>query len=984
MHIRLIGAVRIEAGGTTRPVTAAKLAAALAALAAEPGVPVSRLDLIDRVWGADPPTGVMSSLYSYVTRLRTLMQGVPSTVRRSGPNGYVLDASPEHIDVHVVRALAAEAAELSGAGRREEALRRLRDAQALADGTALSGIPGTWAAGFRTAFAAERVQLLTNRYGAELEAGNHEAVLGELAALAEAEPLAEALTGHLMLARYRAGRPADALAVFERMRVRLRDELGADPSTELQRLHVRILKQDPAIDAAPAVSRPVPAMLPAGISGFVGRRRELAAVSTELGGDAEATLAVVGPGGAGKTAFAVHWGQSHRPDFPDGQLYVNLRGFDRDSPLAPGEALGRFLLALGHPGDDIPSDVDTAAELYRSLTSGRRMLVVLDNARDVEQVRQLLPGAGCATIVTSRNRLAGLIAVDHVRTVAMPVLPDDESVEVLAAVLGDERVAAEPEAAARLAGLCDHLPLALRIAAADLAVRPVASIAAHAEALAGAGRLGLLAIPGDRRAAVSANLELSYRALPAAARDLLCRLGTLPTEDMTRGLVEAVSGLSAAECAGALAALHDGHLVEEHREGRYRMHDLVALYAAARAETDLSDDERTRIVDAFIEWHHDRAYDLDEGEVHNILLAASRLGEHPRLWRLVVPLRKAMNAGRSLEQVRGAATAALRIAEHGADEAGTFQMSKLLANVHCKEGDMPTALELGEKVVTMAAALGPKELAAAQGNLGAFRTYAGDSRGAVEASSGALDLAIANGIIPSQLLIIESLVNVLGRIGDIRRALDYIAKIEALGDALSPLHKANLRLHTARVYIEEGRLDEAIALLDDSVNVARREGNTHLELRAHIWLGRAHRRAGRLAEARDAHLTELELGLRDGGSPTVFDTLTSLAHVDALDGDPATAERRLAEARTYAKHAASPVGKPVLLLVQAMIHHARGEHHEAVDAAGSALSAYAAMPWLMRQAEALDVLAAAHEALGDAAEARRCREEAARLVPNAT
>ncbi|MEV0644227.1 BTAD domain-containing putative transcriptional regulator [Phytomonospora sp. NPDC050363] len=850
-------------------------------------------------------------------------------------------------------------------------------AQSLAEGTVLVGVPGIWADRFRAVYATERLNLLTARYAAELDAGNHESVLGELIALNQDEPFAEALTGHLMLAYHRSGRSAEALACYEGLRTRLRDSLGADPSAALRRLHVQILDHD--VDLEPATALPAPSMLPAGVGGFVGRRRESTALTEALTGRGGSPLAVVaGPGGAGKTALAVHWGRAHQAEFPDGRLYVDLRGFDRHAPLPPRDALSRLLLALGHPADAVPSDVDLAAELYRASTAGRRMLVVLDNARDAEQVRPLLPGDGCATLVTSRDRLTGLIAVDHARIVPVSLLPADEAVDVLASVLGPRRIAAEPEAAARLAERCGFLPLALRIAAANLAVRPVASIGAHADALGGAGRLDLLSIPGDRRATVSANLEISYRALPPDARDLLCRLGSLPVEDVARGLAASVAGLPEAEFAAALGALHDGHLVEEHREDRHRMHDLVRLYAAARAETDLPEDERSRTIDAFIDWQHDRAYGPEDEEENNILLACSHLGEHPRLWRLVVPLRKSMNAGRSLDRVGGVAATALRLAERDFDEAGAFQMSKLLAAVHRKAGDLPAALRLGRKAVDMAAALGPREQAAAQGNLGAFLAASGDTRGAAETLGAAMDLAIATGNTRSQFIIVESLVATLLKLGEHARARRHLDAVTAGIEAFNPVERASLRLFAGTILVDEERFEEALAVIEESLAFALREGSTFLELRCLIWQGRALRRMGRLAEARRAHTAELALNRRHGRAATEFDTLCSLAQVDALRGDPTSAEHFLAEARAHTKHAETAWGEAQLQLTGALIHGARGEHREAIAGAGAALASYTAMAWLQKQAECLRVQANAHDALGEFEQAHRCREQATR------
>ncbi|HEY1180556.1 MAG TPA: BTAD domain-containing putative transcriptional regulator, partial [Phytomonospora sp.] len=612
MLIRLVGTVRIERDGVAETVTAAKRACVLAVLAASPGVAVSRADLIDRVWDGRPPEAVMSVLYSHVTRLREALDGTAATISRAGPDGYTLDVAPGEVDVHAARALAARPSP-----------GRLRRARELADGIALNGIEGRWAREFRDGFAAERLGVLNALHSAELAAGNHEAVLPELIALAHAEPDHEPFVHNLMLAYVRCGRPAEALTRFESFRLRLRARLGAEPSEELRSLHLRILDQDTGLRPGPPVPRP--AMLPTDIGTFTGRDGELAALDAlALDGS---TAAITGPGGVGKTGLAVHWGHSRRADFAGGQVYLNLRGFDRGAAVGPAEALERLLTALGVAGDAIPSDVDEAGALYRELTAGRDLLLVLDNARDSVHVRPLLPGDGCTTLVTSRDRLAGLVADEGARHVPVPVLSRGEAAELVERVLGAPRVAAEKEAAARFAELCGRLPLALRIASAHLSVQPGLGIAEYAADLAGSDPLWALSVDGDPAATVDASLDLSHRVLTEDARGLFARIGFLPGEDVSRALLEAVGGLDAERLAAALGQLVGGHLLEEHVPGRYRMHDLVRWYAKGKADRDLGA-AGEELADAFIDWHFAEAYRTGGDEQSNVVIAAEVLRGH--------------------------------------------------------------------------------------------------------------------------------------------------------------------------------------------------------------------------------------------------------------------------------------------------------------------------------------------------------------------
>ncbi|MEV0646201.1 BTAD domain-containing putative transcriptional regulator [Phytomonospora sp. NPDC050363] len=971
--IRLIGPVRVTIGDTTAPVRASKQACVLAALAARPGVPVSQAELIERVWDGDPPDSVVGALYSYVARLRATLRPTRAAIRRAGAHGYVLDIAPEEVDVHVVRAEAAALAE-----SRAPLLERRRRACELADGVALAGIGGSWAEEFRATFAGERLNLLTGRYEAELAEGNHATVLGELAALSEAEPVCEPIAGLLMLAYYRSGRPADALSRFEAIRLRLRDDLGADPSQPLRDLHLRILDQDAGLDMP--TSRPkVPATLPGEIASFTGRGGELAALDSLAETHGSPLAAITGPGGAGKTALAVHWGQARRDDFPGGRLYLNLRGFDRGDTLTAHDALTRLLVALGETGEDIPSDVDDAAERYRSLTADSGMLVVLDNARDTDHVRPLLPGAGCTTLVTSRDSLTGLVALNDARPVPVPLLSGEEAVALLAEILGDERVDAERAAAARLADLCGHLPLALRIATAVLAVDPLGTIADYAEELGAADRLRALALDGDSEAAVAANLDLSHRVLEPAARDLFDRLGALPGEDFPADLVGAVSGQSEEDTATALRRLVAAHLIERHTPGRYRMHDLVRLYAADRSRTALAPADREAIVDAFIDWHHGQAYGADDTETANRLTATEALRTHPRMWRLVMALRSTVNEGRFLDQIARAAARALRLAAHAGDTEGEFRMTTQLANLHRQQGRLGDALVLGREAVVLAKGLGPREQAAALGNLGVYLANEGDLPAAERHLTEAVDLAAATGNDRSHLISVNSLVQVCTMIGAHDKALGYLDRAGGIEAAAIDHERARLGLLRSHVLTGLGRFGEALAAIDAALSIARDTEDHYLQGWCHGWRAETLHRAGRLEEARALRREELALGERDGRSVVEADTLQRLAELEALLGEYDEAEGLLASVVAKATHRPRETAGQVAL-VRAIIHNGRGAYAGARGEAEAALDLFRSLPWIVKQADALKALANAHEGIGDTVSAQRCRTEAVSLA----
>ncbi|GAB3931450.1 BTAD domain-containing putative transcriptional regulator [Kribbella albertanoniae] len=962
-RIRLFGPISIN----TNRVGAPKLACVLAALALRPGTPVAQTELIDRVWDGDPPDAVLNVLYSYVARLRTALKSVPgAAIRRAGSHGYVLDIEPRDIDLYAARALREEALTLSGS----PALEVWRRACELAGDEALVGLSGQWADNTRAALAVERLELLTERYAAELDAGHHTAVLSDLAALSDAEPLVESLAELLMLAYYRSGRPADALTRFEAIRVRLRDELGADPSQRLRDLHLRILDQDPQLDA-PTAPAPAPIQLPSDISGFTGRTAELKMLDEAA--DVAPLAAVVGPGGAGKTALAVRWGHSSVERFPGGLLYVNLRGFDEGEIVAPREALSRLLVAMNMPGQAVPEDVDAAADLFRSVTADSGVLVILDNARSAEQVRPLLPGAGCFTIVTSRDRLTGLIALNDARLVPVGTLGTNESVQLLARILGPEQVQLEQAAVQRLAELCGQLALALRIAAAHIIGEPSLRIADYVAELERRDRLDVLTVDGDPAAAVTANLAMSYRVLDDDARELFARLGSLPGEDFAEELIVAVSGRPEADTLRALRRLVAAHLVEQHRARRYRMHDLVRLYAARAGAQDLSADDRATGIDRFIEWHHDRAYRENTDEETNIFVACEALQDHPNLWRLVFALRSTLNEARFVGRLRQHAEVATQRAAESGDELGQFRMMSMKANLHRKAGDTANAIELGTRALAVAGTLTHREQTAAGGNLGIYLVDHGDLTGAAAAMTRALDLAIASGNTRSQQIFTSTAVRTLVHLGRFDEGTAYLRSAEAIaGDGLPLLHRIGYEVGAAELQLGAGEFDRALETIDAALAVARQQSHPYTDMWCLNVRGRIHRAAGRPEQARDSFAEELRLARVRKLFSYEPESQCDLADALVELGDHRWAAELLAQARRNWPDL--PRGSQAFLeLVQAGVHNGLAEYDAALAHATVAADIFAAMPWPARHELALLALADAHAGLGDTETAREHR-----------
>jgi tetratricopeptide (TPR) repeat protein len=445
----------------------------------------------------------------------------------------------------------------------------------------------------------QRLHAIEGRTEARLALGRHGELVAELTALTAAYPLRERFWAQLMLALYRCGRQGEALAVYQQAWRTLAAELAVEPGPELRQLQQRILAAEPGLipaspvpDASAGAGTIVPRQLPAAAPHYVGRAVELAALDelAEFARAGDGTLvisAIDGSAGMGKTALAVHWAHQGADLFPDGQLYVNLRGFDpAERPADPAEAVRGFLDAFHFPAEQIPGSPDVQAALYRSLVAGRRMLVVLDNARDSGQVRPLLPGSpGSLVLVTSRNKLTGLIAAEGAYPITLDVLSEQEAAELLSRRIGLHRVALEPDAVSELAGICARLPLALTIAAARTYRHPDRPLAALANELRDTRRrLDELEI-GDAATSVRAVFSWSYRKLTVPAARMFRLLGIHPGPDITVPAAASLARVRADRARAALAELADAHLLTEDAAGRFALHDLLRAYAAELAHT---------------------------------------------------------------------------------------------------------------------------------------------------------------------------------------------------------------------------------------------------------------------------------------------------------------------------------------------------------------------------------------------------------------
>jgi DNA-binding SARP family transcriptional activator/Tfp pilus assembly protein PilF len=591
--------------------------------------------LIDAVWDDDPPATAKRQLQNSISALRPLLDNGPAApaILSDGP-GYRLRVAPHQLDALLFADRIAEAQALMARHNPVEAADLMRSALDLWQGPALAGTDGRVVRAGALRLDEQRQAAIEQCVDLELALGRQAELVGELAELVANHPLRERLVGQLMLALYRTGRQAEALQVYHQSCERFADELGLDPGPALRQLHTAILCNDSSVAAPKDVpqrievisrpempappSTPTPAQLPPDVPGFTGRDPELArldALVEAASGEPPAAVvfisAVSGTAGVGKTALAVHWAHRVADRFPDGQLYVNLRGFDHaGTPTDPADALRGFLDALDVPAHRIPTNLNARVGLYRSLLADRRMLIVADNARDVEHVRPLLPGApGCLVLVTSRHQLTGLVAAEGAHPLPLDLLADGDARDLLARRLGAARLAAEPDAADEIVRRCAGLPLALVIAAAHAGTRPGLPLAALAEELRDArDRLDALSTGDDPATDVRAVFSWSYHALTPAAARMFRLLGLHPGPDIAAPAAASLAGIIPDAVRPVLAELTRASLLTEHVPGRYTCHDLLHDYATHLAHAIDADEQRHtatgRILDHYLHTAH--------------------------------------------------------------------------------------------------------------------------------------------------------------------------------------------------------------------------------------------------------------------------------------------------------------------------------------------------------------------------------------------
>jgi DNA-binding SARP family transcriptional activator len=926
----------VVAGGTG--VRGGRQRVLLAALLLSANMPVSCDALAEVVWDGSPPAGAAVTLRSHVRRLRRALGPQDGTRIAARAPGYLICLQEPELDVLRFEALCAAAAAARQAGRWAEVPAAAAQAAGLWRGDPLLDVPSQLLHDeFVPRLEQLRLQVAEDQIEAALRLGQHDRLVPQLRDLTARQPLRERFHGQLMQALAGAGRQAEALEAYRQARQVLAGELGVEPGPELQLLHRKILAGDPGLSessatqggmppADGAILDPaavpgrlpvvVPRQLPAPVRHFAGRRAELSRL-TGLIGEAAAPLGPVlittigGMAGVGKTALAVHWAHQVASRFPAGQLYVNLRGFDPSGqPVAAAEAVRAMLEALGVPAGQAPAGPDAQAGLYRSLLAGKRMLVLLDNARDAEQIRPLLPGGpGCLVVVTSRSELAELAALDGAIAVTVDLLTASEARELLARRLGPARLTGEQAAVGDLIDLCARLPLALNIAASRAAASPGVPLSSlTAELRDSRRRLDLLSA-GTGAADLRAVFSWSCQTLNSPAARMFCLLGVHPGPDISLAAAASLAATDRGQTRQVLDELTAAHLLTEHYPGRYSLHDLLRVYAreqaqAARDQVDCRA-AACRVLDHYLHTVRAASFQLyparDLGAVpaprpgavpesftsgqdalawlgteRPVLVAATtkaagmQFGSHA--WQLASALAVYLERAGHWHDYAATQTVALAAAENAGDLAGQADAHRLLGRACSRTGAHPEAQAHLRRALKMYDALGDRAgQAHAHHNLGWILGQQRRYRQALQHARQALALYQGAGHRTGQARTLNTVGWYGSLLGDHQQALAYcqqaldlhheLGNNDGEADAWDSLGHAHHHL---------GHPAEAITCYTHALNLFRELGDRHAQACTLGRLGDAHHAADHLQQARSAWQQALDI-------------LTDLHHADAHD-----------------------------------------------------------------------------------------------------
>ncbi|MEV0752324.1 BTAD domain-containing putative transcriptional regulator [Streptosporangium sp. NPDC050280] len=889
LRIELLGPLTIRLHGRTVDLEPPMQRRLLGLLALQANRVVTQADIVDFLWGEEIPPTYQNLVHTHVSRLRKFFENIgmaEALISRTGA-GYLLTLSPDRSDLLEFADTMAKATAHRTAGEREEAERAYEKALSMWLGEILADLtPRARHHPVVVAVSQQRLTAVLDYADLAMDRGHHRAALERLRDIVHTEPLHEGLNARIMLALAASGRRAAALRLFGDLRDQLADNLGIEPSPELRDAYLRILRQEIGTAAtwtAPRLSRadPVPAQLPPDIATFTGRDRQTRELDTYLTATdppptAARVLVVTGTAGVGKTALAVHWSHQVRHRFTDGQLYYNLHGYSDNVSRTAEDALTAFLLALGVSPSTVPLDVDARTSLFRSMMVDRRTLLVLDNVTGPDQIRPLITAnPHSAVLVTSRNDLSGLKVHDDALIVELDVLDDADAVTLLTKLLRADICGTPPETVEELARLCGCLPLALRIAAANISRGTYDTVADYVAALREGNRLTELAVDGEDTAVETA-FALSYAALPPRAARLFRLLGLFPGSDVSLRAVAALAGANERETAAMLGQLVRAHLVQRRSRDRYQMHDLLRLFAAQRcAEVDDErerDDARRRLLEHYLDTARQATGILYPG----MLRLCELPGKAPATWENVLsPLDW-------LAAERANLAAAVRHAAERGPRAVAWRLTDVLRGYLWRSYDVSTWCSMAEAGLDAARHEGDRQAEAAMHySLGAAYRY---GRCHLDKARLHLDRAQRmfgdHGEVKGRAGALDSLGMVFQETGETDRAL------AALGESLElcrrtrlPAGQTKVLCNLGLVSADSGRIENARRYLAEALSLARRLGDRHMEAMALHNLGHTCQRDDRFEEAIQHY--ERALAIRDDigdaeGKGTTFDTLGTL------------------------------------------------------------------------------------------------------------
>jgi DNA-binding SARP family transcriptional activator/tetratricopeptide (TPR) repeat protein len=993
VHFAVLGSLEVTVGDIWLKLGGPVPKRILATLLLEAGrmVPVSRL--VEAVWGEEPPRTAEHQVRKAIADLRQRIPDGGSLFVTDGP-GYRIDVAPENLDLSLFSLRLRQAREAQDSGRTAEAADLLRVALALWRGPVMSGSGGPVIAAAAAVLEERRLVAVEQLVELRLALGESGELVGDLRQLIAEHPLWETLRGHLMVALYRSGRQAEALEEFGRVRDLLVEELGIDPSPQLTHLYEAILRDSPelaavappapehqeprtAVQPPPAPQPLAPCTLPHDLMDFAGRDRELRRLlelAEPADGGAVRVVAIDGMGGSGKTSLAVRAAHRLADRYPDGQIYVDLRGFTPgEQSRRPAVVIGALLRTLGVPSEQIPDDADGRIALWRATLAGRRVLLVLDNALDAAQVRPLIPAStGCLVLVASRNHLAGL---DGSAWLSIGMMSPADSLALIKAVLGAQRAASEPEAVAKLSALCGRLPLALRIATARLRSRPRWTVRYLVDRLGDEARRLDELKSGDR--SVEATLQLSYQALDDAQRDAFRLLGLHPGTETDAHSAAALLGVGVREAEDVLEHLLDMHLVEQYEIGRYAFHDLVRSFAR-RLLGGSPQEERAafgRLLDHYLS--------VTDRACRTLYPGRASIGEPsgaPAAAQLPAITTAAQAEGLFDREHVMLLAAVERAEEEGFHHHAVHLARNLVFHLNSRSYLEEYLRAAGVAVSAARKLRDERTLCLSLTNLSAVLWKLGRFREGIEAATEALGITRRLGDRGGESICLDQLGLLHSCLGHLAQARRYLEQAVELHDDLPDSRQRSYAwCNLSSVYAWSGRYEEAAAAAERAALLCQGSEARGEEIIALTDLAAARLGMGQPAAA----LVPLERALELGDESRMPENLAlTLALAAEASEQLAAGERAIeyaAESLRMIRSKGTATRNATVENILGRFHCRRGDYPVALTLHTSAHRQAAAIGYRMEIARALDGMAEALEGMGDFQQSGRHRQQAYQL-----